>query len=72
MHFLRRVLGKISWEVPYIPPDHKTLKKLGDSRLLPQNRLLINTAQFKLPDDLDKEHTAESKNGRPFLWTNYL
>jgi hypothetical protein len=52
--------------VPYIPPDHKTLKKLGDSRLLPQNRLLINTAQFKLPD-VDKEHTAESKNGRAYF-----
>jgi len=47
--------------VPYIPPDHKTLKKLGDSRLLPQNRLLINTAQFKFAD-VDKEHAAESKN----------
>ena len=64
--FILRFLGKISWEVPYIPPDHKTLKKLGDSRLLPQNRLIINTSQFKLPD-VDKEHAAESKNGKTYL-----
>ena len=26
-------IGKVSWDIPYIPVDHQTLKKLGDPRI---------------------------------------
>lgn len=55
-------IGKVTWDIPFIPVDHKTLKKLGDPRLQPSSRaLIINPEQYlkDLPDE-ESEDIEES------------
>jgi hypothetical protein len=51
-------VAKVSWDIPFIPVDHQTLKKLGDPRLQPSSRaLIINPEQYL--KDLPEEQSDE-------------